>query len=91
MIIRSYRRKLGTVRRFRPTGKDLPMSANYKVQAWWTLAGWIEDAFGLEGGTPEAIYEEVTGPRGLTADTTHELLLAARDGGYLTTGREEVE
>lgn len=82
MIVGSYRRRLGTVRRYVPAGKDLPPSANYKEQAWWTLAGWVEDEFGPEGGTPEEIYRQITGPKGLTADTTMELLYAAKRGGY---------
>ena len=82
MIIQPYRRRLGSVRRYVPTEKDLPFHANYREQAWWTLAGWVEEEFGPEGGTPEEIYQQVTGPRGLTADTTMELLYAAKQGGY---------
>lgn len=83
MILRPQRRVLGTVRRYVPTGRDLPVGATYREQAYWTLAGWIEEEFGPEGGTPEEIYQQITGPRGLTADTTQELLISAKNGGYL--------
>lgn len=82
MIIKPHLRKLGTVRRFVPTSKDLPLGANYKDQAWYTLMGWVMDEFGEGGGTAEEIYHRVTGRKGLSADTTMELLYAARNGGY---------
>lgn len=91
MIIRPYRRSLGTVRRFRPTDKTLPYEARDKEQMWSRFADMIRDKFGEDGATPEAIYKELTGPLGLTADTTHELLVAARDGGYLATNKKTDE
>lgn len=89
MIIRPHRRPLGVVRKYKSTGKDLPASASRAEQAWWTLAGWIADRFGPEGGTPEEIYQQITAPLGLTADATWELLRAAKAGGYLTTGKTD--
>lgn len=83
MIIHDKYRELGGVRRFRPTGKELPPHGNYKEQAWYVLAGWIEEQFGPEGGTASEVYHEVTGPKMLSADTTMELLKAAKAGGYL--------
>ena len=87
MIIRPYRRTLGAVRRFRPTDKALPYGARDKEQMWSRFADMIRDKFGDEGATPEEIYQDLTGPMGLTADTTYELLVAARDGEYLTTSK----
>ena len=87
MIIRPYRRTLGTVRRFRPTDKTLPYGARDREQMWSRFADMIRDKFGDEGATPEEIYQDLTGPMGLTADTTYELLVAARDGEYLTTSK----
>lgn len=84
-FIRVYRRTLGEVHRYRPTEKELPYHARDKEQAWWRFAEMIRERFGPEGATPEVIYENLTGPLGLTADTTVELLYAARDAGYLTT------
>ena len=85
MLEYSYRRKLGTVRRYVPTGKDLSFGekSSFNEQMWYQFAGMIEGEFGPEGGTPEEIYQRVTGPKGLTADATMELLYAAKRGGYL--------
>ena len=96
MIIRPYRRSLGTVRKFRPTDKAIPYGARDKEQMWGRFADMIRDKFGDGGATPEVVYRDLTGPLGLTADTTMELLTAARDGGYLATSKvassdEEVE
>ena len=91
MIVSIHRRRLGSVRRFRPTDKGLPYGARDKEQMWSRFADMIRERFGDEGATPEEIYQDLTGPLGLTADTTMELLNHARDGEYLTTGRSETE
>ena len=85
------RRYLSTFRKVRYTGKDLPFRAGLKEQAWYTLASWIDAEFGPGGGSPEEVYQRVTGPRGLTAETTRELLQAADRGGYIesTVDKEE--
>ncbi len=83
MIRRDRYRELGTVRRFASTDKELPMHVNEREEAYWHLAGRVEDRFGSEGGTASDIYHEVTGPLGLSAETTMELLKLAKSGGYL--------
>lgn len=87
-IIVPHRRTLGMVRKFRPTDKSLPYEARDKEQVWFRFANMIRDHFGESGATPEMIYEDLTGPMGLTADTTYELLTATKDGGYLSTSKE---
>ena len=82
-IIRPYRRPLGSVRKCVPTDKVLLVGAGDKEQMHARFADMIRERFGDEGATPEEIYQELTGPLGLTADTTAELLKASREGGYL--------
>ncbi len=89
MIIRPGRHKLGTVRRYVPTYKDLPYGASEKEHVHWQFAGWLVDAFGEQGATPENIYQDFTGPKGLSADTTAELLSATVADGYLKISRED--
>lgn len=81
-----FRRNLGKVRKYVPTGKELSLGARDREQMWWRFASMIQDKFGEEGATPEEIYNQVTAPIGLTADTTLELLYHAKDGGYLRLG-----
>jgi hypothetical protein len=84
MIIRTYRRQLGTVRRLVPTGKSLGLEGvSDRDVAWWNVGQLVEDEFGPQGATPEEIYQRIMAPKGLTADTTYELLTGARRNGYL--------
>ena len=81
--ITPHRRSLGHTRKVVPTEKGIPLGARDKEQMWGHFADLIKNKFGEEGATPEDIYKEVTGPMGLTADTTYELIQHAKDGGYL--------
>jgi hypothetical protein len=73
------------VRKLRPTSKALGLEGvSDREVAHWKVAEMVEGEFGPEGATPEEIYQKVMAPRGLTADTTYELLTAARRDGYLT-------
>ena len=87
MIVVPHRMRLGSVRKYVPTGKDLSYGAGENEHIHWQFASWIEDMFGPEGATPEEIYREFTGPKGLTAETTMELLRATVNDGYLRVGK----
>lgn len=66
------------------TGREIPFhSFGRSEDAWYMLAGRVEDTFGPEGGTLSEIYYQVTGPLGLSLATTRELVVSAKKGGYL--------
>ena len=68
---------------YAPTGKEPPMYVGREEQAYWVLAGRIEDTLGPEGGTISEIYHQVVGPLGLTSSDTVQLVRAAKKAGYL--------
>ena len=71
------------VRRLTSTEKELLLDHLLEELSGDSFAEMIKEKFGEEGATPEVIYQELTGPMRLTADTTWELIYNAREGGYL--------
>ena len=68
---------------YSPTGKMPELEGGQSEGIYWTLAGWINDKLGPEGGTPAEIYHEVLAPKGLSQGDTVELIRNAKKLGYL--------
>ena len=85
MQLRSDRYRPSTDQRvYQPTGKEIPFQTfGRKEDAYYMLAGMIENELGPEGGTIMDIYNNVTGPKGLSTSDTIKLVKSARREGYL--------
>lgn len=84
MIIRDKWREPAGQKKYVATGKEIPFyTFGHSEDAWYLLAGRVEEEFGPEGGTLGEIYHQVTGPLGLSLATTRELVRAAKKEGYL--------
>ena len=69
---------------YQPTGKEVPFRTfGHKEDAYYMLAGMVEDVLGPEGGTVAEIYHKITGPKGLSSSDTLELVRNAKKEGYL--------
>ena len=68
---------------YAPTDKLPELDSAQSESLYSTLAGWIGDKLGPEGGTPLEIYKEVLGPKGLSQQDTNELIHNAKKLGYL--------
>ena len=73
--------------RYAATGKDYDprMDFGYGEMAFWKLASMIDEEFGPAGATSMEIYQNITGPLGLSTSDTVLLIRAARREGYLKT------
>ncbi len=85
MQLRSDRYRPSSDQRiYASAGKDIPFQTfDRKEDAYYVLAGMIDDELGPEGGTVTEIYDRVTGPRGLSTSDTIQLVRSARREGYL--------
>ena len=69
------------------TGKIPPShlggDAQMRHDAYWRLAGLVEEHFGEVPATVADIYHEILGPMGLSSSDTIALLRGAKKEGYL--------
>ena len=83
MIVRDKWKEPVGQKAYIPTGKEVPFGAIHTEDAYYMLAGMIEDILGPEGGTIAEIYHKVTGPKGLSSSDTVQLVRNAKREGYL--------
>jgi len=84
MIINDRWKPSTSTKIYQATGKEVPFSTfGGKEDAYYMLAGMVEDKLGPEGGTVSEIYSEITRPLGLSLSDTISLVRSAKKGGYL--------
>ena len=84
MIIRDRYKEPTGQKFYAPTGKDIPFQTfGRQEDAYYMLAGMIENELGPGGGTIAEIYHKVTGPKGLSSSDTVQLVRNAKREGYL--------